>query len=56
MYLAFEASGKHLYTGTYRGITGFTVDPATGALSSGSTFPFPSGKGVEALTSTFTVK
>jgi len=56
MYLAFEASGKYLYTGTYRGITGFTVDPATGALSSGSTFPFPSGQGVEALTSTFTVK
>jgi 6-phosphogluconolactonase (cycloisomerase 2 family) len=53
LYLVFEASGKYLYAGNDKGITGFTVDPTTGALTAGPSFPFPSGKGAWALTSTF---
>jgi len=51
LYLIFEASGKYLYAGNDQGITGFTVDPVTGALTTRPTFPFPSGKGAWALTS-----
>lgn len=56
LYLVFEASGKYLYAGNDQGITGFTVDTTTGALTAGPSFPFPSGKGAWALTSTFNVK
>jgi 6-phosphogluconolactonase (cycloisomerase 2 family) len=56
LYLAFEGSGKFLYAGNDQGITGFTVDPNTGALSAGPTFPFPSGKGVWAMSTTFGVQ
>ncbi len=56
LYLVFEASGKYLYAGNDQGITGFTVDPATGALTVGPSFPFPSGKGAWALASTFNLQ
>lgn len=56
LYLVFEASGKYLYAGNDQGIIGFTVDPTTGALTAGPSFPFPSGKGAWALTSTFNVQ
>jgi 6-phosphogluconolactonase (cycloisomerase 2 family) len=56
LYLALEASGKYLYAGNDKGITGFTVDPRTGALTAGPSYPFPSGKGAWALTSTFNVQ
>ena len=56
LYLVFEASGKFMYAGNDQGIIGFTVDPVTGALTTGPTFPFLSGKGAWALTSTFDVQ
>jgi 6-phosphogluconolactonase len=56
LYLVFEASGKYLYAGNDKGITGFIVDPTTGALTAGPSFPFPSGTGAWALTSTFNVQ
>lgn len=56
LYLVFEASGKYLYAGNDQGITCFSVDPTTGALTAGPSLPFPSGKGAWALTSTFNLQ
>ena len=34
--LAIDSTGKYLYLGTFRGIQGYNIDSATGALTLGS--------------------
>jgi hypothetical protein len=34
--LAIDSTGKYLYLGTFRGIQGYNIDSATGALTPGS--------------------